>query len=92
MKKLISILLACMRHRSGCYKEQRHRQETCSQPFLHLLFLLHLVVGRGLHHDLNGIWPNCKGYRGQVNTNLAADSGIYKSARSRPAGQWAGIG
>ena len=55
MKKLISILLACMRHRSGCYKEQRYRQETCSQPFLHLLFLLHLVVGRGLHHDLNGI-------------------------------------
>ena len=31
-------------HRSGCYKEQRHRQETCSQPFFHLLFLLHLVV------------------------------------------------
>lgn len=38
MKKLISILFACMRHRSGCYKEQRYRQETCSQPFLHLFF------------------------------------------------------
>ena len=44
MKKFISILFACMRHRSGCYKEQRYRQETCSQPFLHLLFLLQLVV------------------------------------------------
>ena len=66
MKKFISILLACMRHRSGCYKEQRYRQETCSQPFFHLLFLLHLVVlgGRGAQGDLNGMYLNYKGYHG----------------------------
>ena len=27
-------------HRRGCYKEQRNRQETCSQPFFHVFLLL----------------------------------------------------
>ena len=37
---IVAVRFPVIGHRCGCYKEQRNRQETCSQPFFHVFLLL----------------------------------------------------
>ena len=37
---IVAVRLPVIGHRCGCYKEQRNRQETCSQPFFMFFLLL----------------------------------------------------